>query len=122
MFIPSWLIALIAAVVVWFLFRKRSIHGTKTRGIVTQPQTTEFDIEHDELSHVSADIDSDINYGYAKNHFRMYSLFDVSENVTEYEYKIADTAVLIRLLNQRATYPGAPDKYEILDGVVQESV
>ena len=117
MFIPWWFIILAAVVAAWLFFRRRS-----TRPHVPQPQITEFSIEYEEHSKVSADIDSNINYGYAKNHFRLYSLFGFSETITEYEYKITDATVLIRVLNERSTYPGEPDKCEIMDGVVQESV
>jgi len=119
MFIPWWLITLVVVVVAWFFFKRRSIRA-RTR--IAQPQIIEFDIEHDKDSRVSADIDSNIDYGYAKNHIRLYSRFGFSENITEYEYKIADTTLSIRILNQRTTYPGEADKCEIMDGVVQESV
>jgi hypothetical protein len=81
----------------------------------------EFVVEHDESSTSEVDLDVDIDYRPRKNHFRFHSRFDTVFSDAEFEYKLDETRVFIRLLNESGQDIGVKKHWDARDGVVQES-
>src|SRR5258708_26562972 len=89
--------------------------------MLTDSESKEFVVNQDEDSNCAIELDVDMNYRPCKNHFRLYSRFDISVGQREYEYTIEGTSVLVRLIEDKNSDPGEPDYSEGRDGVVEEA-
>lgn len=93
-----------------------------------EPKTdaNEFLIESDDMSHASAELDVDIRYRPAPNHFRIHETFDTRYTDSEYEFRIDSPEaegpkVFVRLIALKTIDIMEKDHYEVRDGVVLET-
>jgi hypothetical protein len=67
------------------------------------------------------ELDTNLSYRKALNHFRIHRQFDIYVSDWEYEYVVSPTGVSARLLQFRSQDPGEDEKWMVRDGVVQEA-
>jgi hypothetical protein len=67
------------------------------------------------------ELDVNLSYRPAPNHFRIHRQFDIYVSDWEYEYRVTPTGVSARLLQFRSEGPGEPEEWMVRDGVVQEA-
>ena len=80
-----------------------------------------FLVDNEDPVHVYIDLDVDLNWKPLTNHFRLASRVDTSSGKSLYEYRINGTEVFVRLIEDEDEDIGGPKRYDVRDGVVQES-
>src|SRR5260221_270757 len=77
-------------------------------------------VSKEEVGNCTIELYVDISCRPCKNHFRLYSRFDIYVSHCEYQYKSEGTTVLVRLFEDKNEDPGESAYWDVLDGVVQE--
>src|SRR5258708_6396628 len=126
---PSWVSLLVATGVIFLYLIVRVLWPKQTilnpgRATVEEEDDT-FIIaanrDHDTVEKEVLELDADISYRKAPNHFRIHRQFDIYVSDWEYEYRVSPTGVSVRLLQLRSEDPGEPEEWMVRDGVVQEA-
>jgi len=112
---------LLAAVAFLLYLLVRSQLSRSSAGASIRSDDNEFVLENDELSQATVELDADIDNRPRKNHFRIDSMFDTCRRHAEFEYKIEETAVFVRLLHESLEDIDIVKTWEVRDGVLLEA-
>jgi hypothetical protein len=122
LYFRNWWAALVFVVVLAYLI----YHYIQAKKKDSPADTNEFLIDRDDMSHASAELDVDIRYRPAPNHFRIDENFDTRYTDSEYEFRIdrtgaGGTKVFARLIALKTMDIMEKEHYQVRDGVVLET-
>jgi hypothetical protein len=85
------------------------------------PDSDEFLIENKDETLFTAELDIGLDYRPRPNYFRTDYRFDTCQTKSLYEYRLEETDVLCRLIEDQYEDIGVPEQNDVRDGVVLES-
>jgi len=83
--------------------------------------SNEFLIDNKDETFFTAELDVGLDYRSKSNHFRTDYRFDTCRTKCLYEYRLEQTDVLCRLIENQYEDIGVPKQHDVRDGVIMES-